>query len=97
MAFSREVDLTSIKPKEEEPKKGTPWYTWGIPVIVVGVILITIIIVFFVIKFLKLKKKNSNLQQEMVSLAFSNDIQKNVLSKDMEISKNDTDYESTFI
>ena len=33
----------------------------------------------------------------MKSLAFSNDIQKNVLITDQDISKKDNDYESTFI
>ncbi len=97
LAISKEVDLTGIKPNKEESKKGTPWYAWGIPVIVVGFILIIIIIIYFVIKFLRLKKTNTNLKNEMLSLSFLNDIQKNVLIKDMKLSKNDSDYESTFI
>ena len=39
----------------------------------------------------------TNLQQEMVSLAFSNDVQKNVLTKEIQLSKNESDFESTFI
>ena len=60
-------------------KKDIPWDALGIPVIVVGVILVIIILVYFIIPFLKLNKKNTNLQQEMVTLAFSNDIQKSVI------------------
>ena len=97
MAFGKEVNLIEIKQIVEKPKEGIPWYAWGIPVIVVGVILVVIILGFFILKFLKLKKKNTNLQQEMDTLAFSNDIQKNVLMKDMELSKSESDYESTFI
>ena len=97
MAFGKEVNLIEIKQIVEKPKEGIPWYAWGIPVIVVGVILVVIILGFFILKFLKLKKKNTTLQQEMDTLAFSNDIQKNVLMKDMELSKSESDYESTFI
>ena len=98
LAFSIPVDLTGIKQNELTKNNGPnlQWYVWGIPVIVVGTILI-IILLFFVIKIFVLKKKNTNLQEEMVSMAFSNDVQRNVLIKDMEISKNETDYESTFI
>ena len=91
MAYSKKVDLTDIKQKKKS------WLPWGIPVIVVGSIFIIIIIIYFVIKFIKLKKKNVNLQNEMVSLAFSHDVQKNVLIKELQVSANDSDYESTFI
>ena len=76
MAYSLKVNLTDIKLNEPEQKS---WLPWGIPVIVVGSIFIIIIIIYFVIKFIKLKKKNVNLQNEMVSLAFSHDVQKNIL------------------
>ena len=33
----------------------------------------------------------------MKSLLFSNDIQKNILINEKELSKNDSDYENTFI
>ena len=92
LVFTTKVDLQNIK----LDSKKVPWYAWGIPVIVVVIILI-IILTFFIIKYLKLKKKNTNLKQEIVSLAFSNEVQKNVLTKDMKISKNESDYESTFI
>ena len=91
LAYTTKVDLTEIR-----PEKSKPWLPWGIPVIVVGSILI-IVLVYFVVKFLRLQKTNTNLQNEMVSLAFSNDVQKNVLNKDIELSRNDSDYESTFI
>ena len=94
MTYTLKVNLTDIK--KNEPIKSS-WLPWGIPLIVVGSILVIIIIIYFVIKFLKLKKKNDNLKKEMVSLAFSHDIQKNVLMKDKELSVNESDYESTFI
>ena len=90
MAFTVKADLTDIK------KRDLKWLAWAIPVMVVGVTLI-IVLVFLLIKFLRLRKNNTNLQQEMVSLAFSNDVQKNVLSKELQISKNESDFESTFI
>ena len=95
MAFVLKLNLTDIKKKEDNPSKPA-WYVWGIPLIVVGSILI-IVLVYFVVKFLRLQKTNTNLQNKMVSLAFSNDVQKNVLTKDIELSKNESDYESTFI
>ena len=97
LAFTEEIDLNNIKEKiqgkSDESKIG--WYVWGIPVIVVGVVLI--ILGIFIIKFLRLRKSNTNLQQEMVSIAFSNDVQKNVLTKDMERLRSENDYENTFI
>ena len=56
-----------------------------------------IISLFFIIKFVRLKKRNDSFQQEMKSILFSNDIQKNVLINEKEISKNESDFESTFI
>ena len=44
-----------------------------------------------------MRKKNTNLQNEMLSLAFSNEVQKNVLIKDKDLSNIESDYESTFI
>ena len=90
LAFTIKADLTNLT------KRDLKWLKWAIPVIVVGVVLI-IALVFLIIKFLKLRKNNTNLKQDMVSLAFSNDVQKNVLSKEMKISKNESDFESTFI
>jgi len=46
---------------------------------------------------LRLKKKNDNLQKEMKTLAFSNDIQNNVLIKEQQLTKKESDYETTFI
>ena len=90
LSFTVKADLTDIK------KSDLKWLTWAIPVIVVGVGLI-IALVFLIIKFLILRKKNTNLKDEIVSLAFSNDVQKNVLSKESKISRNESDFESTFI
>ena len=53
--------------------------------------------IFFIVKFLRLKKKSDSFKQEMKSLLFSNDIQKNILINEKELSKNDSDYENTFI
>ena len=90
LSFTVKADLTDIK------KSDLKWLTWAIPVIVVGVGLI-IALVFLINKFLILRKKNTNLKDEIVSLAFSNDVQKNVLSRESKISRNESDFESTFI
>ena len=91
MVYVTQVDLTGIK--LEETNKKNSWLPWGIPLIIV----VAAVLVFFIIKLVKLKKKNDSLQLEMKSLAFSNDIQTNVLIKEKNISKNESDYESTFI
>ena len=91
MVYVTQVDLTGIK--LEETNKKNSWLPWGIPLIIA----VAAVLVFFIIKLVKLKKKNDSLQLEMKSLAFSNDIQTNVLIKEKNISKNESDYESTFI
>ena len=90
LSFKVKADLTDIK------KRDLKWLIWFIPVVAIGIILI-IVLVALLTKFLILKKKNSNLQQDIVSLAFSNDVQKNVLTREKQISKNESDFESTFI
>ena len=97
LSFALRIDLTEIKKKNNDEGSDKPsWKAWGIPVIVIGSILI-IVLIFIVVKFVRLQNKNTNLQNEMVSLAFSNDVQKNVLIKDRSVSINESDYESTFI
>ena len=70
-------------------------------VVILGIILGVIgalIIAFFIIKYIRLTKRNVNLQEEMKSMAYSNNIQKNVLIKEKtERAQSDTDYETTFI
>ena len=91
LIYTTKIDLTDIKIKEQD-------YTTLIIVLsVVGGAIILGLIIFFAYKFVDLCKSNENLKERMKSLAFSNDIQKNVLITDQDISKKDNDYESTFI
>jgi len=91
------LDAQLNKTNESEKKTEKNKNLWKILVSVgVGVIALLVVLIIL-IKFLKLKKKNANFQQEMKSLLFSNDIQKNVLIKEQKISKNESDFESTFI
>ena len=60
-------------------------------------VIILVVALFFIIKFLRLKKKSDNFEKEVKSLLFSNDIQKNVLINERSLSKNEIDYENTFI
>ena len=46
---------------------------------------------------MRLRKANDNLMKEMKSMAFSNEVQKNVLVKKEITSQKESDYESTFI
>ena len=63
---------------------------------VIGAIILALAL-FFIIKFVRLKKRSDSFQLEMKSILFSNDIQKNVLISEKELSKNESDFESTFI
>ena len=87
LVFKTSLDLSDI---ELEPSK-----TWII-YIFVGIIILALIIIF-IIKYNRLRKKNTEIQQEMKSVLFSNDIQKNALFKEKELSKSQSDYETTFI
>ena len=91
LLYKTKVDLTGIKIENQNGKKSKLW------IYIVVTIIILIIIIFLIIKFLRLKKKNDNLQKEMKTLAFSNDIQNNVLIKEQKLSKKESDYETTFI
>ena len=88
LIFTKEIDLTDIL------EKSILWYILGPILGVIGLLLI----IFVIIKFKKLKRKNIILEEDLKSMAYSNDIQKNVIVKETkEKSKRDKDYESTFI
>ena len=89
LIFTREVDLTDIKLKEE---KSILWYILG-PIL--GLIFL-LFISFLVIKYIRLKKANSELKEEMKSMAYSNDVYKDVVKKDKD-SQAGKDYDNTFI
>ena len=90
LIFNTKINLTDIKPDEEKD------YTLTIILISVGVVIIIIVVVFVII-YIRLRKRNRNLQEDLVSMAYSSDVQKNVLVKEMENAQRDRDYESTFI
>ena len=90
LIFKSKINLEDIKLEEEKT------YTWIIVGSVLG-FLVLIVVIFFIIKYIRLHKKNKNLEEEMKSLAYSNDVQKNVLIKEKKSSQHDSDYETTFI
>ena len=90
LIFNTKINLTDIKPEEKND------YTWTIILISVGVVIIIIVVIFTII-YIRLRKRNRNLQEDLVSMAYSNDVQKNVLTKELENAQRDRDYESTFI
>ena len=88
LIYNVTIDLTDIEIKNKD-----------LTYILIGVIggILILIVLFFMIKYIRLRKKNTNLQNEMKSLVFSNDVQNNVINKEKAISKKEKDYETTFI
>ena len=95
LLYKINVDLDNPKEQGKNPAKPKNTWKWIVATVVIATAIIISLI--FLIKFLRLKKKNDNFQKEMKSILFSNDIQKNVLIKEQQISKNESDFESTFI
>jgi hypothetical protein len=91
LIFNFEIDLSDIKIEEEKE-----FPSWAILVIIFGS-LIFIGIIFLIIKYIRLQKRNVKMQEEMKSMAYSNEIEKNVIAKEKKVSKSDTDYDTTFI
>ena len=90
LIFTTKINLTEII--FEEPEN----YTWIIVGCVLGFIVL-LLIVFFIIKYIKLNRRNKNLKEDLKSMAYSNDIQKNVLVKAQQTSQKESDYDTTFI
>ena len=90
LVFTAKIDLRDITLKEEKS------YLWIILGPILGAIVLAIVI-FFVIKYIRLQKANVNLQEEMKSMAYSNDVQKNVIAKTKKRTKTESDYDTTFI
>ena len=70
---------------------------WKWILVSIAIAIFILLVAFFIIKFLRLKNTNDSLQKEIKTLEFSNDIQKNVLIKGKQISKKESDFETTFI
>ena len=71
LCFTSEIDLSDIKNEEDG---NILWYILG-PIF--GIIFL--LFIFFVYRYIKLKKANTNLKEDLKSMAYSNDVQKDVL------------------
>ena len=89
MVYSKKIDLTEIGIPDNN--------IWKWVLISIAIAIFILLVAFFIIKFLRLKNTNDSLQKEIKTLEFSNDIQKNVLIKGKQISKKESDFETTFI
>ena len=89
LIFNTTIDLTEIKLKD----------SIELIYILVGVIggILLIVAIFFIVKFIRLKKANLDLNEEIKSIMYSNDIVKSVLTKEERKTKLYDDYDSTFI
>ena len=92
LVYKTEVNLTDIKLKEIKKSKIWIYIVFGI---IGGICLI--LAVFFIIRNIRLKNRNVNLQNEIKSIEFSNDIQKDILIQSKIISESENDYQTTFI
>ena len=85
---------------EFTPKKEENWFMENIIIIIIFVfiiIIIIIVILFFVICS-KIKKKNEDLREKIRSISFSNGLAEDIENEsNISNSKNDKDYEYTFI
>ena len=92
LVYKTEVNLTDI-----EIKATTNSNIWTY--IVIGIIggIILFLAIFFIIRNILLKNKNDNLQNEIKSIVFSNDTQKNILIQSRRISETESDFQTTFI
>ncbi len=88
LLYNTTVDLTDITSNKT-------WIYILIGIIVGGIIVI--LAIFFIVKYIRLKKTNFNLHNEMKSIEFSNDIQKSIVNKKKTMSKIENDFETTFI
>ena len=89
LIFVTKVDLFDIKLKEEFPY-------WLVIIGVVG-FFVLLFITFLIIKYKRLQKSKFDLEEEMKSFAFSNDIQKSFLIQDIKKNEKDSDYDTTFL
>ena len=89
LVYSKKIDLTEIGIPDNN--------VWKWILVSIAIDIFILLVAFFIIKFLRLKNTNDSLQKEIKTLEFSNDIQKNVLIKGKQISKKESDFETTFI
>ena len=92
MVYKTKVDLTDIKIQTINNSKTWIYILLGI---IGGIFLI--LAIFFIVRNIRLKNRNADLQNEIKSIEFFNDMQKNILTRNNSITKREHDYETTFI
>ena len=90
LTYTTKINLTNIKLEEESN------YTIIIVIVVIAVVVLCLVI-FFIVKYIRLHKSNLNLKEDLKSMAYSNDIQKNVIKKTDDNARTYSDYDSNFI
>lgn len=86
--YSYTFDITT---KKESKNKISSY------LIIVLIILIIILIVCFIFLYRRFKIKNKNLKEQVQAISFSSGINEDVIDKTKNKSKDDEDYETTFI
>ena len=91
LIYTTKVDLTDIGKENNDLSK--------IFIIITSVVgfLILLFILFLIYKYCRERMKNEDLEEEIKSIAYSSELQKNVINKEKNISKRDKDFETTFI
>ena len=66
-------------------------------VLSVVIVIVTIIVIIIVVKFIKEKRKSSNLKEQVLSISFTTGQDLAVLNNGSHMAEKDKDYETTFI
>ena len=90
LTFTNELDLRDIELKNEDSSNTLTYVLLG----VIAAILIVLIVLFFVYR--KVRRDNSKLQENILSITYATGIEKNVLKEEKKKEKEE-DYETTFI
>ena len=89
-------ELRKVMEEAPKEKEDDGINIWLIILPILG-FLVLAIIVFLIIKYIRLKNKKNSLEEDIKTIEYSNEVQKNMLLKEKNLAKKDKDYETTFI
>ena len=95
LIFTTEVDLTNLTnvTNISDNKGFKYWILFGI---IIGFVVFVGFVIFFICYY-KLRKKKTEFEEKLKSMAYSHNVEKNVIIDEQTISQRDLDFETTFI